>query len=66
VRDYEVARGRPFSAAERRTAAAAALYAAAYIARCEHAVAPAGADVQRGSFRDRLRRHGTRWFDFGG
>jgi hypothetical protein len=66
VRDYEVARGRPFSAAERRTAAAAALYAAAYIARCEHAVARAGGDVQRGSFRDRLRRHGAGWFDFGG
>jgi hypothetical protein len=26
----------------------------------------AGGDVQRGSFRDRLRRHGAGWFDFGG
>jgi hypothetical protein len=36
--DYESARGRPFSAEERRAAHAAAVYARAYSARCTHAV----------------------------
>ncbi|CAA9544545.1 MAG: hypothetical protein AVDCRST_MAG79-2166 [uncultured Thermoleophilia bacterium] len=66
VRAYEVARGAPFSSAERRTAAAAALYAAAGIARFEHALTPWPAEYPRGSFRDRLARHGADWFDFGG
>jgi len=36
VSEYEAARGRPFTAAERETAGAAAVYALAYTARCEH------------------------------
>ncbi len=65
VRSYEDARGAPFSAPERRTAEAAALYAAAGIARFEHALSPHVTDYPRGSFRDRLARHGAAWFAFG-
>lgn len=36
--DYESARGRPFSADERRAAHAAAVYSRAYSARCTHAI----------------------------
>jgi hypothetical protein len=36
--DYEQARGRPFTADERRAAGAAAVYSRAYSARCTHAV----------------------------
>jgi len=39
IRDYEAA-GRPFTAAEWRTAAAAATYLLAYTARCEHCTGP--------------------------
>lgn len=38
VREYERARGRPFDARERLAVAAAARYAAAYQARCAHAL----------------------------
>ena len=40
VAEYEVARGRPFSTDERNTLAAAATYALAYSARCEHSLHP--------------------------
>ncbi len=56
VEDYETARDGPFSGAERDALAAAAIYAAAYIARCEHAVDPEGENL-RGSFREALPRH---------
>lgn len=42
--DYERERERPFSAAERRAVAAAAVYSRAYAARCTHAV---GKDTSR-------------------
>jgi hypothetical protein len=38
IDDYEQARGRPFTAAERRAALAADVYLIAYAARCYHAV----------------------------
>jgi hypothetical protein len=56
VEDYEGARGEPFSGAEREALAAAAIYAVAYIARCEHAIDPEGGELQ-GSFREALPRH---------
>lgn len=37
---YERARGRPFSAGQRQSARAAAVFALAYTARCEHALEP--------------------------
>jgi len=40
VDQYEVHRGRPFPPTARRGAHAAAVYALAYTARCEHAVSP--------------------------
>jgi len=39
VVDYEATRGRAFTAAERRRLDAAAIYALAYTARCEHGIA---------------------------
>jgi Phosphotransferase enzyme family len=43
VAEYEAARGRPFSTAERRAVAAAGVFLSPYGARCEHAVAEPGA-----------------------
>jgi len=43
IGDYERARGRPFTAAERGTARAAAVYTRAYSSRCVHAL---GADTR--------------------
>lgn len=53
VEDYETARRKRFSIAERDTISAAAIYATAYIARCEHSVDVQGMDWQ-GSFREAL------------
>ena len=53
VTDYEAARAKPFSEGECGAIFAAAVYAAAYIARCEHAVDPGRSSV-RGSFREVL------------
>ncbi len=53
VADFEAARGESFSENERRAIFAAAVYAVAYMARCEHAVDPERNDV-RGSFRETL------------
>ena len=53
VEDYEAARGEQFFEEERRAVAAAAAYATAYIARCEHALDVEGEDF-RGSFREAL------------
>ncbi len=38
VEDFEAARAKPFTDGERRAIFAAAVYAVAYIARCEHAI----------------------------
>jgi hypothetical protein len=55
VRDHEAARGAAFSRSEIALIAAAASYARAYTARCEHAI---GADWT-GSSRESLRTHGA-------
>ena len=57
VREYEEARGAPFTRPELAEVAAAATYARAYTARCEHALDPGGARW-RGSSRERLRLDG--------
>jgi hypothetical protein len=56
VHDYELARGRPVDAAERRVIAAAATYALTYTARCEHAIDPAG-ESEAGTARAMLKLH---------
>jgi hypothetical protein len=69
VAEYEEARGRPFSPAERRSARASLVYTMAYTARCEHSDARtdsgrstpgegAIADVPPGSARVFLAAHG--------
>ena len=40
VEQYELARGHPFTSEDRNSAYAAAVYALAYTARCEHALVP--------------------------
>jgi hypothetical protein len=62
VADYEAARGRPFSPAERRTIDAAWVYATAYGARCEYSdlvldMPWATADPGEDSYRGLLARH---------
>lgn len=64
VREYEEARGAPFTRPELAEVAAAATYARAYKARCEHALDPEGARW-RGSSRERLERDGPFRFDRG-
>ncbi|CAN5646727.1 hypothetical protein BH24ACT21_BH24ACT21_14830 [soil metagenome] len=56
VKDYEEACGKQFSEAEREAVAAAAIYAIAYIARCEHAMDAEGEDFRQ-SFRKALPLH---------
>lgn len=58
AREYEVARGTPFSGAEWEAIGAAATYARAYGARCEQAIAPHVTAFSPGSLRDMLRRYG--------
>ena len=62
VREYEEARGAPFTRSELAEVAAAATYARAYKARCEHAIDPGGARW-RGSSREGLERDGPFRFD---
>ncbi len=57
VEEYEKARGAPFSERERVAVAAAATYGLAYTARCEHAIDPAGKNLE-GGFREALGRYG--------
>lgn len=58
VSDYETARGTPFTPAERETAGAAAVYALAYTARCEHCL-----DSRTpGNALDALATHGEELF----
>jgi hypothetical protein len=58
VHEYEMARGKMFSAAERALMAAAATYALAYGARCEHCLDPRERNFPSGSHREALARHG--------
>lgn len=53
VADFEAARGEPFPESEKYAVHAAAVYAVAYMARCEHALDPKQGNV-RGSFRESL------------
>jgi hypothetical protein len=63
VDEYESARERAFTAAERRAMAAAGVFQSAYGARCEHAVAEPGEPVDDGSQRAGLARYGAALFD---
>lgn len=54
VDEYEAARGKRFTRAERRTIAASCVYSIAYTARCNHAVDPK-AEAWNGDFRPLLR-----------
>jgi Phosphotransferase enzyme family len=63
VAEYESARGRPFSAPERRAVAAAGVYQSAYGARCEHAVTEPGEPVPEDSQRAGLAAYGAALFD---
>lgn len=58
VSEYEAARGRPFTGAERETLGAAAAYALAYTARCEHCLA----GEAPGNALDALATHGEELF----
>ena len=58
VADYEKARGRPFSDAERVAARTAYVFCTAYGARCEHVLATSGQPAPTG-FRDRLASTGA-------
>jgi Ser/Thr protein kinase RdoA (MazF antagonist) len=63
VAAYETARGRAFTREERERLHAAAIYAMAYTARCEHSGDPSGARLE-GSMREVLRTAPTsRYFD---
>ena len=57
LRDYERARGSNFTASELAETAAAATYARAYKARCEHALDPRAAHWE-GSSRESLKSQG--------
>jgi hypothetical protein len=65
IAEYEDARRRPFSSAERKLADAAWVYATAYGARCEHSDICLGmpwatADANPDSYRALLARHGEK------
>ena len=62
VREYEEVRGAPFTGSEWAEVAAAATYARAYKARCEHAIDPGGVRW-RGSSRECLERDGPYRFE---
>jgi hypothetical protein len=66
VREYEAARGRPFTESERRAVAGAAAWVLAYTARCEHAIETTGLarPDQRGA-RLRLQVEKEALFDLG-
>jgi hypothetical protein len=63
VAEYESARGRAFTRAERRAVAAAGVFQSAYGARCEHAVAEPGGDVPGDSQWAGLNRYGAALFE---
>ncbi len=57
VQEYELARGQPFTQAERSTLAAARAYNMAYAARCEHSLHPQERSYPEGSLRAALAAH---------
>lgn len=59
VAEYEAARGKAFTAEERIIMCAAATYAIAYTARCEHCLDPNPIDFPTGSYREALARYGA-------
>jgi hypothetical protein len=59
VHEYETARGKSFTAVEWNTIAAAATYAMAYSARCEHSLDPRTSNFPEGSYREALARYGA-------
>lgn len=61
VAEYETCRGKAFTSDERATIAAAATYALAYSARCEHCIDPRTGDFPAGSSRAALARFGDRY-----
>ncbi len=58
VREYEEARGAPFTAAEWAGITAAATYSLAYGARLEHSLSPTQTDYSPGGARARLAQYG--------
>jgi hypothetical protein len=58
VAEYEAARGKSFTKAERASLAAAATYAIAYSARCQNCLIQAGKEYPAGSYLDLLARDG--------
>ncbi len=64
VADYDTARGSPVAPRARESIGAAALYAMAYGARCEHAVDRSGSRAG-GSYRQMLREHGRAYLGVG-
>jgi hypothetical protein len=63
VSEYEAARGRKFTSAERRAVAAAGVFQSAYGARCEHAVAEPGEEPPPESQCAGLAASGAALFD---
>ncbi|MHB8595985.1 MAG: phosphotransferase [Ktedonobacteraceae bacterium] len=61
VAEYETCRGKTFTKDERATIAAAATYAFAYGARCEHCINPRTGDFPPGSHREALASYGDRY-----
>jgi len=59
VADYERARGRSFTPAERLVLWASCVYSTAYIARCAHALDPRDTLGRNRAFPDALREHGA-------
>jgi hypothetical protein len=59
VKEYETFRGKTFTGDERATIAAAATYALAYGARCEHCIDPRTGNFPAGSHREALTRYGA-------
>jgi Phosphotransferase enzyme family len=60
VEEYETFRGQSFTGDERATVAAAATYALAYGARCEHCIDPRSNNFSAGSHREALSLQWTR------
>lgn len=59
VAEYEAARGKAFTGEERVIMSAAATYAMAYSARCEHCLDPNPTSFPMGSYREALARYGA-------
>ena len=58
INAYEIARGMPFTAGEKKSIFASCVYSIAYGARCEHSLDPDTKDYPTDSFRNLLRAHG--------